>query len=207
MIDCKAKPIARFQVTGMAATSARDALDCRDGDLGADRRNHIFSIIGEILGDRGQMEIRPANIFDLPAIKRIVADAYRIYVDRIGKPPAPMLDDYSVHIRNYTARVAEQEGSVVGLIVLLPAGDHLLLDNLAVDPAHHGRGFGRALLEFAEHEARRLNYPELRLYTHEKMTENLAMYAALGWEETGRGEQAGYWRVFFRKRVAGTPAS
>jgi ribosomal protein S18 acetylase RimI-like enzyme len=168
---------------------------------------HIFSIIGEILGDRGQMEIRPANIFDLPAIKRIVADAYRIYVDRIGKPPAPMLDDYSVHIRNRTARVAEQEGSVVGLIVLLPAGDHLLLDNLAVDPAHHGRGFGRALLEFAEHEARRLNYPELRLYTHEKMTENLAMYAALGWEETGRGEQAGYWRVFFRKRVAGMPAS
>ena len=54
---------------------------------------------------------------------------------------------------------------------------------------------------FAEREARRRGYRELKLYTHEKMTKNLAMYLALGWEETGRGEQAGYQRVFFRKRV------
>jgi len=33
------------------------------------------------------------------------------------------------------------------------------------------------------------------------MTENVAMYLALGWLETGRGEQAGYQRVFFRKPV------
>jgi len=31
------------------------------------------------------------------------------------------------------------------------------------------------------------------------MTENLAMYAALGWQETGRFRQERYDRAFFRK--------
>jgi len=147
------------------------------------------------------MQIRPANASDLPAMTRIVATAYQKYTERIGKPPAPMLEDYAVHVRAHAAWVAEADGVTVGLIVLLPEQDHLMLDNVAVDPAHHGRKIGRALLAFAESEAIRRGYPELRLYTHEKMTENLVMYPALGWQETGRGEQAGYQRVFFRKHV------
>jgi len=145
--------------------------------------------------------IRPADVSDLPALTRIVAAAYGGYTDRIGKPPGPMLDDYPSHVRHHTAWVVESDGAVAGLIVLLPAEDHLLLDNVAVDPDCQGRGVGRALMAFAEQEAVRRGYTELRLYTHEKMTENLAMYPALGWRETGRGEQAGYRRVFFAKRV------
>ena len=145
--------------------------------------------------------IRPAGMSDLDALTRIVADAYSKYIDRMGKPPGPMLDDYAVHIRNHAAWVIECDGTLAGLIVLLPEDDHLLLDNVAVDPAYHGRGMGRALMRFAETEASRRGYGELRLYTHVTMTENLAMYPALGWQETGRGEQAGYQRVFFRKPV------
>jgi ribosomal protein S18 acetylase RimI-like enzyme len=147
------------------------------------------------------MEIRPANAADLPAITRIVSSAYQMYIERIGKPPGPVIDDYSAHIRAHTAWVAEADGMTVGLIVLLPKDDHLLLDNVAVDPAHRGRKIGRALLAFAEKEGIRRGYTELRLYTHEKMTENLTMYPALGWQETGRAEQAGYQRVFFTKHV------
>jgi ribosomal protein S18 acetylase RimI-like enzyme len=145
--------------------------------------------------------IRPAVISDLNAMTRIVADAYTKYVGRIGKAPGPMLDDYVAHIRNHAAWVIECDGMVAGLIVQLPKDDHLLLDNVAVDPARHRRGIGRALMRFAEREGSRRGYSELRLYTHVTMTENLAMYAALGWQETGRGEQAGYQRVFFRKPV------
>src|SRR5262249_44823750 len=134
-------------------------------------------------------------------ITRIVTDAYTKYIDRIGKPPGPMLDDYAAHIRNHAAWVIERDGAIAGLIVLLPEDDHLLLDNVAVDPALHGQGIGRTLMRFAEKEASRRGYRELRLYTHVTMTENLAMYPALGWQETGRGEQSGYQRVFFRKPV------
>jgi len=56
-------------------------------------------------------------------------------------------------------------------------------------------------MEFAEVETRRRGYDEIRLYTHEKMTENIAMYRHLGWRETDRGEQSGYSRVFFRKQL------
>jgi GNAT superfamily N-acetyltransferase len=147
------------------------------------------------------MPIRPADAADLPAIERIVRDAYTKYIERIGKPPGPMLDDYRAHIRAHEAWVLETGGDIAGVIVLVPQEENLLLDNVAVDPGQHGRGLGRALMEFAEREARRRGYDEVRLYTHAKMTENVAMYPRLGWQETGRAEQAGYDRVFFRKPV------
>jgi len=62
---------------------------------------------------------------------------------------------------------------------------------------------GRRLLAFAEAEAVRRGYREIRLYTHQTMTENRHLYAAIGYEETGRGIEAGYERVFMRKRLAG----
>lgn len=145
------------------------------------------------------MIVRPAEVADLCAVERIVSDAYRAYIERIGKPPGPMLDDYSAHVRNRAAWVAEIADKIVGVLILIDEADRLLLDNVAVDPGHHGRGIGRSLLNFAEQEAVRRGYREITLYTHAKMSENLAMYPALGWEETGRREQNGYQRVFFRK--------
>jgi ribosomal protein S18 acetylase RimI-like enzyme len=99
--------------------------------------------------------------------------------------------------------VIEEGTSIVGILVLLPRPDHLLLDNIAVAPSHQGFGFGRRLLAFAEAEATRRGYCEIRLYTHETMTENQRLYAAIGYEETGRGTEAGYERVFMRKQLTG----
>ena len=109
------------------------------------------------------MRIRPAGAADLAAIARVVSAAYTKYIARIGKPPGPMLDDYAGHIRAHAIWITE-DGA--GIIVLLPEDDHLLLDNIAVDPACHGRGVGRALMRFADAEAARRGYSELRLYTH-----------------------------------------
>jgi ribosomal protein S18 acetylase RimI-like enzyme len=150
---------------------------------------------------RPNVRIRPADAADLPAIERVVRDAYTKYIARIGKPPGPMLDDYRARVHAHEAWVLEREGVIAGVIVLLAEDDHMLLDNVAVDPEQAGTGLGRALMEFAEAEARRRGYNEIRLYTHERMTENIALYRHLGWQETGRGEQAGYSRVFFRKQV------
>jgi GNAT superfamily N-acetyltransferase len=145
--------------------------------------------------------IRPASIDDLPEIRRIVHAAYVKYVDRIGKPPAPMLDDYRKHILACQAWVMLDGTDIAGILILVPAADHLLLDNVAVDPRCRGSGIGRALIEFAEHEAARRGYNEIRLFTHQKMHENLLLYPGLGYEEIGRGTQDGFDRVFFRKRI------
>jgi ribosomal protein S18 acetylase RimI-like enzyme len=128
--------------------------------------------------------------------------AYVHYVERIGKPPGPMLDDYGALITTGAVNVlAETNGIVEALIVLVPKPDHLLLDNVAVRPNRQGRGYGRQMIAFAEDEARRLGYPELRLYTHVTMVENIALYTRLGFLETGRGHENGYDRVFMTKRL------
>ena len=83
----------------------------------------------------------------------------------------------------------------------MPKPDHLLLDNIAVRPDRQGEGLGLRLIGFAEGETRRLGHAELRLYTHVIMTENIALYARVGFVETGRGREAGYDRVFMTKRL------
>ena len=147
--------------------------------------------------------IRPAGTADRAAVEAIVREAYSVYIDRIGKPPGPMLDDYAALIGAGAVSVLEEpDGEIAAIIVLLAKPGHLLLDNIAVRRDRQGQGLGRHLIAFAETEARRRGCREVRLYTHEMMTENIALYARLGFTETGRGREAGYYRVFMAKRPA-----
>lgn len=144
--------------------------------------------------------IRRARPPDRAVVEAIVAAAYAIYVERIGKKPGPMLDDYGRLIAAGAVSVLEEPaGTIAALIVLLAKPDHLLLDNIAVRPDRQGQGLGRRLIGFAESEARRLGHAELRLYTHVTMIENIALYRHLGFRETGRGREGGYDRVFMAK--------
>jgi ribosomal protein S18 acetylase RimI-like enzyme len=145
--------------------------------------------------------IRPATAGDVPIIAEIVDQAYRHYVARMGKPPGPMLDDYAARVSQGAVWVLEEGAVVAAMIVLLPAPNYLLLDNIAVSPTRQGSGLGRRLLAFAEDEAVRRGYREIRLYTHQTMVENQRLYASIGYEETGRGSEAGYDRVFMRKQL------
>ena len=137
---------------------------------------------------------------DEPRIRAATA-AYRHYIARMGKPPGPMLDDYAARVLEGVVSVLEEDAAIAGIIVLLPATNYLLLDNVAVSPTRQGLGLGRRLLAFAEAEALRRGYHEIRLYTHQTMVENQRLYKSIGYEETGRGTKAGYDRVFMRKRL------
>ncbi len=145
--------------------------------------------------------IERAGTADIAAIEDLVRRAYTKYIERIGKPPGPMLEDYRARVAEGAVWVLREGGKIAGVLVLLPEPDHLLLDNVAIDPDAQGRGHGRSLIAFAEAEAKRLGFAELRLYTHAKMHENVALYPRLGFTETHRAREAGYDRVFFRKRV------
>src|SRR5918996_4441040 len=112
---------------------------------------------------------------DAPTVAGLVDAANGHYVDRIGFPPRPMLDDYTQVIRHSRVTVAETQATIVGVIVLNTDGEGFFIDNVAVHPSQRGRGVGKALLEFAEAEARRAGFDSIYLYTHEKMTENIAL--------------------------------
>ena len=139
----------------------------------------------------------------MAALGAVAAEAYRAYVPRIGREPAPMTADYAQAVRSGLSWVAEADGEIVGLLVMVVRPDHLLLENVAVLPSAQRRGVGARLLALAEDEARARGLAEIRLYTNEAMTENLAYYPRHGYTETHRAEQDGFRRVFFAKHLAG----
>ena len=146
--------------------------------------------------------IRRARPDDAPAIAAIAVAAYRIYVTRIGREPAPMVADFPAQIAAGEVHVLEAERGLQGFIVLRAAADHLFVENVAVRPARQGKGDGRRLMAFAEATARRLDLPAIRLYTNVKMTENLPFYERLGFAEVERRREDGFDRVYFRRSLA-----
>jgi ribosomal protein S18 acetylase RimI-like enzyme len=143
--------------------------------------------------------IRQATAADREAIEAIVAAAYAKYVPRIGRRPGPMDEDYAALLARGDVWVAERDQEVVGLLVLLAGPDHLLIENVAVDPARQGERIGSELLTHAEAQARARGLGALRLYTNEKMVENIDLYRRRGFRETRRSDGSGFPRVYMDK--------
>lgn len=145
--------------------------------------------------------IRPAVPGDAVTLAELARSAYAHYIDRMGKEPAPMTEDYPSLVSAGEVWVAEHDSVVAGLLVLKVKPDHVLLNNVAVSPDFQGMGIGAQLLDFADNYARAHGLAEVRLYTNEAMTENLAYYPRHGFAETHRATEHGYRRVFFTKRL------
>lgn len=112
-----------------------------------------------------------------------------------------MLDDYREVVAGSDTFVFEDESAIVGAMVMRPEGGELLLENIAVLPRCKGKGVGKALMAFCEDHTRGLGCAAVRLYTHELMVENIALYARRGYRETHRATENGFARVFMRKEL------
>lgn len=99
-----------------------------------------------------------------------------------------------------TVVAIDASGALAGLVVLVACADGaLLMDNIAVHPQSQGQGVGRALMIHAEEDALRRGASILRPYTHETMTENIALYGRAGYAEIARIEEKGFRRVYMEK--------
>jgi ribosomal protein S18 acetylase RimI-like enzyme len=142
--------------------------------------------------------IRRAAADDAARIHAMARAAYSKYVSRIGREPAPMIADFATEIAAGHVVVIETAGAACGYMVAWPEADAYFIDNIAVDPARQGEGLGRQLIDHAAAEAKRLGLPAVRLYTNAAMTENLSMYAHIGFAETRRATDEGFHRVYMR---------
>jgi ribosomal protein S18 acetylase RimI-like enzyme len=145
--------------------------------------------------------LRPATAADVPRLSELVRAAYGHYVERLGRPPRPIGDDYAEVVRSHRVTVAERTGEIAGLIVMGTDDEGFFIDNVAVDPSRQGLGVGRALLEHAEEAARDAGFASIYLYTHELMTENLALYTRIGYVEYDRRAHGGGHLVYLRKTL------
>ena len=143
--------------------------------------------------------LRPATAADAEAVARLVDDAYGHWVERIGMVPGPMTEDYADVIAKRRVMVAEHDGRIVGVVVFGAADEGFAILNVAVDPSFQGKGLGRALMEHAESAALRDGFDSVYLYTHEKATENIALYARVGYVEYERRSMGDFALVFMRK--------
>jgi ribosomal protein S18 acetylase RimI-like enzyme len=149
-----------------------------------------------------QTAIRRARAGDAAAAAEITSAAYRPYIERIGREPAPMGADFDSLIGAGAVWVATEDGRVVGVLVLELRDTALLLESVAVDPAHQGHGIGRSLIDHAEQVARDAGLDAVELYTNAHMTENLRLYPSLGYGLIDRRREDVFDRVFFRKSLA-----
>ncbi|WP_341964211.1 GNAT family N-acetyltransferase [Pseudomonas sp. RC10] len=145
------------------------------------------------------VSLRRARPVDAMGIASLVDEAYSPYIPRIGRKPGPMLDDYAQVIEESVVYVCEDDTGITGVLVVQPEDTDLLLVNIAVANRCKGQGIGKQLMSYCEDYARALGCLGIRLYTHELMTENLAIYSKLGYRETHRATQQGFARVFMRK--------
>jgi ribosomal protein S18 acetylase RimI-like enzyme len=145
--------------------------------------------------------IRKATAGDAAPMRAIARAAYAKYVPRIGREPSPMVADYEAAVAANRAVVLETEGSVRGYMIAWPETDAYFIENIGVDPECQGSGLGRCLIDHAVAQADRLGLPALRLYTNALMTENLSMYAHIGFVETHRVVEKGFHRVYLRWRL------
>ncbi|WP_428929595.1 GNAT family N-acetyltransferase [Marinibacterium sp. SX1] len=146
-------------------------------------------------------QVTCAGTEDVELITKMVKAAYSIYIDRLGKLPAPMTADYSALVATGSVYVLKIDDQTVGAVLLAKGMDSIKLNNLVVDPKYQGRGYGRILLEFADKLARSENLPAITLFTNVLMHENIALYTKLGFNQTGRKTENGFDRVYFRKNL------
>jgi GNAT superfamily N-acetyltransferase len=147
--------------------------------------------------------VRAADGTDGETVTECVRAAFALYIERIGKPPAPMLADFPALIAAGKVWVAEMDHRVVGVLVQYATERGFYIDTVAVLPALQGAGIGRALLVFAEDEAKRRGFSSIYLCTNVKMTENQVFYPKIGYVEYERKLDEGYDRIFYRKQLKG----
>ena len=145
--------------------------------------------------------IRRADAGDAEAVRSCIAAAFELYIARMGRLPGPMTIDVQAHIAERHVWLAERAGEVVGALVQYTTEAGFYIDTVAVDPRLQKSGVGKALLEFAEQEARRCGFDSLYLCTNAHMTENQVFYPRIGYVEIERKRDAGYDRIFYRKRL------
>src|SRR5918998_3428312 len=110
--------------------------------------------------------IRRALPVEARAVGMLVRAAYMPWIERFGREPSPMQDDFAQRIADGETWVLEDTGELIGCIMLRDGPDALLIPNIAVMPAAQGNGHGRQLLAFADVEGHRRGYGEVRLFVN-----------------------------------------
>jgi len=126
--------------------------------------------------------LRRAGPADAAAVRELTRAAYAKWVPVIGREPMPMRVDHEVAVRDHLVDLLYVDDQLAALVEMIPAADHLLIENVTVLPVFQGRGYGRRLMAHAKALAVSRGLPEMRLYTNKGFAGNVRLYGRLGYQ-------------------------
>lgn len=138
------------------------------------------------------LTLRPALESDLPSVLRLYAQPDIDDGDVLALPDATCIWERMASYPNYTLYVALVEKRVVGTFALLIMDNlgHLgapsaVVEDVAVDPAAHGQGIGKAMMRHAMELAAECGCYKLALSSNLKRDKAHAFYDSLDFERHG----------------------
>ena len=143
-----------------------------------------------------QFNIQPATAYDVPAIIKIVNSAYqgqagsKSWTSEGHLVSGPRITEENLH--NYLQqpditilRCADEQGIIIGCVLLEKKPDTLYLGMLSVDPQIQASGIGKLLLAQAEEFARQHQYKTITITVIERRVELIDWYKRKGYKPTG----------------------
>jgi GNAT superfamily N-acetyltransferase len=129
----------------------------------------------------GLAGLRRATVDDLDAVIALQRAAYAKNRSPLGVEPLPLLADYKQVLLDCEVWLLDGPAGLDGVLVLEPRKHDLLLWSVATAPRAQGTGVGNRLLAATEARARELGHSQVRLYTGEKLADNIAWYKRHGY--------------------------
>jgi predicted N-acetyltransferase YhbS len=140
--------------------------------------------------------LREATAADAKLLSRLIIGAFSTYEVRLD-PPSSALKETPEAIREklttHGAAIAESDGKAIGCVLFTPEEESILyVGRLAVDPEWRRRGVARALIAYAEAEARRRGRDTLRIQVRIPLVSNQLLFKSCGFVEVSRETHSGY---------------
>jgi GNAT superfamily N-acetyltransferase len=144
------------------------------------------------MSDRPEVIVRPAAAPDLSGVLALYAQPEIDDGEVLPLETAAKLHGEFALYPDYTLYVAEREGRIAGSFALLIMHNigHLgapsaIVEDVVVDPALHGEGIGRQMMQFAIAKARDKGCYKMMLSSNARRERAHAFYEALGFERHG----------------------
>jgi predicted N-acetyltransferase YhbS len=112
------------------------------------------------------LQLRQATADDARILVAVLHDAFEEYQGRLDPPSgvhAETVETVRHKLSTGYAVLALVDDEVAGCVFYQPQQTYLYLGRLSVLPHHRRRGVDRALIDYVEHQAVRLNLPRVQV--------------------------------------------
>ena len=119
---------------------------------------------------------------DVAEIRALTRKAYAHWAVILEREPLPMTADYEAAVSKHRFDLLCEDAAIRALLETELRDESLWIENIAIDPALHGLGIGRGLLDLSQKIAAGEGCKHITLCTNAKMVRNIAIYEKYGFQ-------------------------